>query len=135
MNLEPVPVPVLPSPILLVEDDPVQLRVWETLARRYGMTLVTTPRTTEVLRLALTHRPQLIVLDLVLEDGHSMRVLRTLKESPETWDLPVVVVSGYLSPEVEEGIESFGDVPVLRKPWELQELLPFLARASPPPTP
>lgn len=111
----------------------MQLRAWNFLARRYGVSLVTTPRGADVLRLAMLHRPRLIVLDLVLEDGHSLRVLRSLKQSPETRDLPVAVVSGYLSPEVEEGVEAFGDVPVLRKPWQLDELLPFLTRAATPP--
>lgn len=130
--MTPIAQPRLPREVLLVEDDPVQLRVWDSLARRYGISLTTTSRTTEVLRLAMTVRPSLIVLDLLLEDGQSLRVLKCLRESPETKDIPVVVISGYLSAEVEVAIEALGDVAFLQKPWELQELLPFIAKAARP---
>ena len=120
------PAPSLPREVLIVEDDPIQLKAYEAVARRHGISLRSTSRTTDVLRLVMVHRPDAILLDVELEDGQSLKVLRCLRESPETQDIPVAVVSGYLSNDTMHFIESLDAVPMLAKPWTLDQLLGVL---------
>src|SRR4051812_28912272 len=101
--------PDAPLQILLVEDDPVQVAAYRAIARRHQFALEITARATEVLRLALTHRPDLILMDLNLEDGHSTKVLHSLKQSPETADIPVAMVSAYIgAPRIDRALEATG---------------------------
>lgn len=118
--------PPLPRELLVVEDDPVQLKVYAALASRYGVSIRTTQRTTDVLRLAMQHQPDAILLDYELEDGPSLKVLRTLRASPETAHIPVGVVSGYLSDPVIDGIRALGEVRMLEKPWTIDQLVSLL---------
>ena len=61
--------PTLPRKVLLVEDDSVQVKAYRAVAQRHGMQLEVTARSSEVLRLALSTRPDAIILDYELEDG------------------------------------------------------------------
>ncbi len=118
----------LPRELLVVEDDPAQLRAWQKLAKHYGISLSTASRTTDVLRMTLQKRPELIVMDLALEDGPSLKVLQCLRQSPETRDIPVVVISAHLTREVEAAVDEIDRLPRLQKPWTLEELLPVLSQ-------
>ena len=118
----------LPRQLLVVEDDPVQLRAWRKLAQHYGISLSTASRTTDVLRTVLQNRPELIVMDLALEDGPSLKVLQCLRQSPETKDIPVVVISAHLTREVEAAVDEIERLPRIQKPWTLDELLPVLSQ-------
>ncbi|MBX5480627.1 MAG: response regulator [Myxococcaceae bacterium] len=120
--------PSLPGEVLIVEDDPALLKAYGRLADRYGFTLRTATRTTEVLRLALMHRPDAIVLDYEVEDGNSLKLLRTLKYSPETAQIPIAIVSGYLSDHTLARIHEVGGVTTLEKPWTVDEILGLLLR-------
>lgn len=129
----------LPRELLVVEDDPAQIKAYHAFARRFGISIRCVSRTTDVLRMAHLHAPEGIVLDVELEDGQSLKVLRALRGSPETKDIPVAVISGYLSDEVERTVRSVGGVTMLAKPWTVDELLSTLgalvARPAPRPPP
>jgi CheY-like chemotaxis protein len=81
------------TPVLVVEDSPETLFVYERYLRdgRYQMVPACTVRQArEWLRL---NRPGAIVLDILLEAGSSWAFLSELKESEGTRDIPVVVVT------------------------------------------
>lgn len=112
------------TPLLLIaEDDPAQQRAYAGVASRFGLRLEVTARTTEIFRLAHQVRPDAILLDLNIEDGDTLKVLASLKSSPETASTPTAVVSAYLTPETVAYIETFGDVRCMAKPWQVEELL------------
>lgn len=48
---------------------------------------------TEVVEMAKTLRPDLILLDVVMPDGDGFRACRALKKQEETQDIPVVLVT------------------------------------------
>jgi PAS domain S-box-containing protein len=80
--------------ILYVEDNLANLAlVTRILARRSEITLIPAMQGELALDLARLHQPDLILLDLHLPDIHGEEVLRRLRSTPETADIPIVVVS------------------------------------------
>ncbi|MDX1632688.1 MAG: ATP-binding protein, partial [Thermoanaerobaculia bacterium] len=79
--------------ILVVEDDPT---AYETLRRpleEAGFRSVRARSGEEALEMARKFRPAAITLDLVLPGIDGLKVLRRLRSSPETREIPVVIVS------------------------------------------
>ena len=77
---------------------------------------------------ARAQRPAALVLDLMLPDLDGQEVLRALKDDPETTTIPVIVMSavaGALKPEERLLVDA-----VVRKPFELDELLNAVQRAT-----
>ena len=77
---------------------------------------------------AREQRPAAIILDLMLPDLDGQDVLRALKADPATADIPVIVMSavaGVLKPEERQLVQT-----VIRKPFELEDLLTAVQRAT-----
>ena len=80
--------------VLVVDDDPVQRRLLETVIGRSGMTVLTAPGGQPALDLVRSPRGEevsLILLDLVMPDMDGLEVLAKLR--PTHPDLPVIVLT------------------------------------------
>jgi len=113
------------GPILVIEDSPSSRRLlWELLSQG-GYQVIMTGNGEEGLREARESHPAVIVLDLVLPDRDGWELLNELKTDPETWDIPVIVVS-FLD-ERGRGLR-LGATDYLVKPVDQTALLTTLAR-------
>jgi CheY-like chemotaxis protein len=77
---------------------------------------------------AQARRPAVVILDLMLPDLDGQDVLRALKADPATATIPVIVMSAVasaLKPEERLMVDA-----VVRKPFELEELLNAVERAT-----
>lgn len=79
--------------ILALEDDPSALALLREYVEQAGMTLVAAATVREGLVKALELRPDAIVLDLFLRQGSGWDALASLKNLPETREIPVLVTS------------------------------------------
>jgi DNA-binding response OmpR family regulator len=107
--------------ILVVEDDPSILRGLQMNLGLEGFRLVAAHDGEEGCRLARSHRPDLIVLDLMLPKMTGMDVIRTLRsDDPDT---PILV----LSAKDQEGDKvlalSLGADDYVTKPFGVAELI------------
>ncbi len=107
--------------ILIVEDDPSILRGLQMNLGLEGFRLVAAHDGDEGLRYARSHRPDLIVLDLMLPKLSGLDVIRALRaEDPDT---PILV----LSAKDQEGDKvlalSLGADDYMTKPFGLAELI------------
>jgi PleD family two-component response regulator len=77
----------------------------------------------EVLRRARALRPDVIVMDAFMPNKDGLEALRELKATPETRDVPVVLIAG--SAEMAEKLRSLelGAADTLTKPFALSALL------------
>jgi signal transduction histidine kinase/CheY-like chemotaxis protein len=84
--------PTTPT-VLVVEDDRKTIFVYEKYLAMAGFQVVAARSTDEARRLIEKHRPEAIVLDIMLDGESSWAFLSSLKSSPETKDIPVLVVT------------------------------------------
>ena len=108
--------------VLLVDDDPVILRLLEVNFRLEGFETTTTSRGDEALGAAQERPPDAIVLDLMLPgmDGHE--IFRRLREHPDLTDVPVIFLSARSRDETLGSVED-PRLRYLTKPFDTSELV------------
>ena len=79
--------------ILLAEDDRLLRKAAEATLKRQGYRVVLAVDGEEALQMAAKEHPDLILLDLIMPKRQGFEVLRELKRSPETAQIPVIVLS------------------------------------------
>jgi signal transduction histidine kinase/DNA-binding response OmpR family regulator len=129
---EPTPIPT-PTPetheaertILVVDDDPNALDLLGRTLQAAGFRVVTCNDGREVLRVARTLRPSAITLDVIMPEVDGWDVLQSLKNDPETCDIPVVMVT--MTDDRNMGA-ALGAAEFLTKPIERRQLVALLDR-------
>ncbi len=81
--------------ILLVDDEQALLQVFTQTLQSAGLQIITAATGNEGLTKAKTEKPDAILLDQILPDINGNQVLQTLKNDPETKDIPVAILSNY----------------------------------------
>jgi DNA-binding response OmpR family regulator len=80
--------------VLIIDDSRFLRMANERALMLAGYDVISASDGEEGLRLACEHKPDLLVLDLMLPKLSGLEVLRKLRARPETARLPVVVISG-----------------------------------------
>lgn len=87
--------PATERPTILVVDDSEQTRVMLTgYLEAQNFRVLTAVNGREGLELAQQHRPQLIVMDLVMPEKDGHEALDALAASSDTQEIPVIIISG-----------------------------------------
>jgi signal transduction histidine kinase/DNA-binding response OmpR family regulator len=114
---------------VLVIDDDADARDLTTRALQHeGYEVIQAEGGNQGLRMAREHRPDLIVLDLLMPEVDGWAVLSVLKDDPETRDIPVVLQS--MLDARNEGMLR-GAAEFLDKPVDRRRLAETLERLSP----
>ena len=81
--------------ILLIEDNPQNRYLVQFLLETRGHTILQAETGPQGLKMAASHRPDLILLDIQLPgmDGHA--VAQALKNDPQLQSIPIVAVTSY----------------------------------------
>ena len=115
--------------ILLVDDDPVFLRLMQHALRDEGHRLRTVQDGASALAEVRRERPDLIVLDVEMPELDGYRVLNRIKTSPDLADLLVVLMTARDSPgDVTLGLDIGADF-YLTKPFRPVEFTALVRRA------
>jgi CheY-like chemotaxis protein len=80
--------------VLLVDDSKLQRWVIQKDLIKAGFTVIVAGDGEEGLRLAEKESPDLILLDMMLPKISGLDMLRSLKKTPATLDIPVIVLTG-----------------------------------------
>lgn len=81
--------------ILVVEDNPLNMKLVTVILRRAGHETVTAADAEEATRQLDRTTPDLILMDLGLPGKDGYAFTRELRERPSTKDLPIVAVTAY----------------------------------------
>jgi CheY-like chemotaxis protein len=81
----------MPSTVLLVDDDPQQVQLLKAMLKPYPTKLVTAQTGAQAIELARSHRPDLLVIDLMMPQGDGFEIIDALRAAPDTQQLPIVV--------------------------------------------
>jgi two-component system phosphate regulon response regulator PhoB len=109
--------------LVVIEDEKDLQKVLEFNLRQAGHDVLTALRGREGLQLAREHRPDLVLLDLMLPDLAGTEVCKALKQDPNTRDTAVLMLTAK-GEEVDRivGFELGADDYVV-KPFSVRELL------------
>ncbi|PIQ23875.1 hypothetical protein COW36_13640 [bacterium (Candidatus Blackallbacteria) CG17_big_fil_post_rev_8_21_14_2_50_48_46] len=79
--------------VLTIDDDPDILNLLKLVLSKIVGSLLQTSQPREGLRLAITYKPHLIVLDNDMPDLKGVEVLGNLREMPDTSHIPVLMLT------------------------------------------
>lgn len=93
--------------VLIVEDSPTQAIHLQSALSHKGLEVLCAVNGRQGIRLAQENHPDLIVLDVQMPEVDGFEVARTLKASPETADIPIIMFTRQDSPDaVQRGLET-----------------------------
>lgn len=111
--------------ILVVDDDPVDLKLISDTLEKFQYKIVTADNGLDSIAKARDSRPDLILMDILMPEMDGTEAYSLIKADPETEDIPVLFLTCALSKDEEHlGAnieESFFNV--LAKPFKTSELV------------
>ena len=119
-----------PRRLLVVDDDPTIRRVLTLNFEDEGYEVSVACNGEEATAMARSLHPDVMILDVMMPGTDGFSVLRSLRTSPQTDDIPVVLLSAKASDdEVFAGWQSGADSYVT-KPFEIDEILRLVAHIA-----
>ena len=88
--------------ILIVEDESALLEVLADKFSREGFLALTAGDGAEGLKAALKHRPDIVVLDIIMPSMDGLQMLKKLRENKWGQNVPVLILSNLSEPEQHE---------------------------------
>ena len=114
--------------ILVADDHPDILRLVLISLKAEGHTLLTAATGAEALRMVRDHRPDLVILDVMMPELDGYRVLNRIKTDPELRDTVVMMLTVHDQPEdVALGLDIGADYYV-GKPFRPGDLASLVRR-------
>ena len=108
--------------ILLVDDVSTNLKCEGVILKnKYKITMVKSGK--EALDCLKSVIPDLILLDIHMQEMDGYEVMKHMKENPETANIPVVLLTADAEENSEERGAALGAAGFIRKPFEPQVLL------------
>ena len=108
--------------ILVVDDDPAVRTILECILLSAGYRACTATGGAMGIRKALEEKPSLILLDINMPGTDGCDVAQTLKNEPKTAGIPIVFISGLVTPREETILGPWG-YPLIAKPFNRAKIL------------
>jgi DNA-binding response OmpR family regulator len=108
--------------VLIIDDDKDLLDVTTCLLNKKGYEVAVCDNLEDAIKIIESFNPQLIVLDVFLNDIDGLDICRKFKSYPETKHIPIIIFSSY--PNMgETAIFEYGADDFISKPFEVDELI------------
>ena len=114
--------------ILIADDDRVQTLILATRLKAKGFRVTVAYDVIQAWMAAIKTLPDMIILDIQMPGGTGIAVLKQLKASTKTSQIPVIVLSGSIDPQTVSTVRNLGADEFLPKPVDLDELYRTLSR-------
>lgn len=114
--------------ILIVEDNPPNMRLMEMTLRAKGYTLLRATDGEEALDMAIKNKPVLIIMDIQLPKVNGLEVTKRLRQMPDFNHIPIIAVTAYAMRGDEERIIKAGCDAYLSKPINTHQLAEIVAK-------
>ncbi len=109
--------------VLIVEDNELNMKLFDDLLGAHGYDTVKTRDGTQVLEIARMHKPDLILMDIQLPEVSGLKVTQWLKEDAELRKIPVIAVTAFAMKGDEEKIRQGGCEDYISKPISIMEFI------------
>ncbi len=115
--------------ILIVEDEQSLADVLAFWLRRQGYHTRWAPDGAAGVEVARRDRPDLVILDVCLPDADGLTICEILADSPQTCDIPVIILSGVDQPDIIRRARGAGCRFYVRKPCDPNALMILIRQA------
>lgn len=109
--------------VLIVDDDPVTIQLLKLMVERNGYTVTAVRSGIAALEILPELRPQIILVDDMMPRMTGGEFCRTVKDTPELRDIPVIIMSAGVRVESSSYIEQIGADMALSKPLVSREVV------------
>ena len=117
--------------VLVVDDDPVILRLLEVNFEMEGFVVRSAADGEEGLASAKANRPDVIVSDVMMPKMNGLELVRGLKADPDTAGIPVILLSAKAqASDVRDGMDAGAD-DYVTKPFEPLDLVDRVTKLLP----
>jgi CheY-like chemotaxis protein len=86
--------------VLIIDSEADFLTYIGTLLRKSGYEVVEASESAEGLKKAMEEKPDLVCLDLLMPEKASIRMYREMKQHEVLKQIPVIMVTGFMSPRI-----------------------------------
>ena len=117
----------MPNKILIVEDNPQNMKLVLMTLRRYGYNLLGATDGEEALKTAKREKPDLIIMDIQLPKMNGLEVTRKLRQMPAFSHIPIIAITAHAMKGDEEKIMEAGCDAYLPKPINTRQLPKVIA--------
>lgn len=114
--------------VLIADDDRVQTLMLASRLKAKGFKVTVAYDAIQAWIAAIQTLPDMIILDIQMPGGTGIAVLKQLKTSTKTSQIPVVVLSGSIDPQCAETVRDLGADEFLPKPVDFDQLDRTLCR-------
>jgi DNA-binding response OmpR family regulator len=113
----------MPATVLVVEDDPVILRLLEVNFELEGFSVLLAHDGAEGIEMARAHLPDVIVSDIMMPHTSGLELLASLKGDPDTKGIPIILLSAKAqTSDLKVGLDAGAD-DYVTKPFEPLDLV------------
>lgn len=115
--------------ILIVDDDQqiVLLLASRLKANKYEIAVAYDAM--QAVAKAFSEEPDLILLDIKMPAGGGISVMDSLRNSAATSVIPVIVITAYPNPEIQQKVLEMGAVDFISKPFKAEDVLSRIRKA------
>lgn len=118
-----------PKIIVVADDEPFILQAYQEGLQRAGYKILTAADGATALKLAKDHKPDLILLDLIMPDLNGFEVLEKLKHNRKLKNIPVIVVSNISKATDEHEVRSLGAIEfVVKSNYSLKDIVSIVRK-------
>jgi len=117
-----------PKTVLIVEDNELNMKLFNDLLEAHGYFTLQTKDGVEALRMARTHRPDLILMDIQLPEVSGLEVTKWLKEDDDLRSIPIIAVTAFAMKGDEQKIRDGGCEAYIAKPISVASFMSTVER-------
>jgi DNA-binding response OmpR family regulator len=119
-----------PARILVVDDDPVILRLIEVNLDLEGFDVETADRGEDAIAKAKASSPDLIILDLMMPEMSGWEIAEQLQKDDKTTGIPLVFLSARTQDEDRRRGEELGVAGYVTKPFDPSDLVATIRKLT-----
>lgn len=118
--------------VLVIDDQPEMRQLFQRVLEHQGHRVVCAGNGQEGLRVLQSCPAQVVLLDMAMPEMDGLSFLRALRQQPGWEQLPVIILSGLMSPEQVAAARALGVADQLVKAqFSMRELRALVARHLP----
>ena len=114
--------------ILFVDDNAGSRQAFTKIIRLHGHEVMEAANATEALKILDSFQLELVITDFVMPNMNGFQLTAHIRQK---WpDMPILLTSGHLSPEIAKVISGWSGVEFIPKPIDTQTLLAAVDRLA-----